>query len=45
MSKMFRLLQLYPASPLEDQLQLWVICIFNYLIGNTNNHIKNLSLL
>ena len=33
------------ASPIEDQLKLWDICIFNYLIGNTDNHIKNLSLL
>ncbi len=45
MARMFRLLQLYSANPLEDQLRLWNICIFNYLIGNTDNHIKNLSLL
>jgi serine/threonine-protein kinase HipA len=30
---------------MNDQLRLWDICIFNYLIGNTDNHIKNLSLL
>ncbi|MDY5663441.1 MAG: HipA domain-containing protein [Blautia sp.] len=30
---------------MEDQLKLWDICVFNYLIGNTDNHIKNLSLL
>ncbi len=24
---------------------MWDICIFNYLIGNTDNHIKNVSLL
>ena len=29
----------------EDQLKLWDICIFNYLIGNTDNHIKNIGLL
>lgn len=30
---------------MEDQLKLWKICVFNYLIGNTDNHIKNQSLL
>ncbi|MCD8326464.1 MAG: type II toxin-antitoxin system HipA family toxin [Lachnospiraceae bacterium] len=45
MAKIFRLLSLYSANPLEDQFRLWDICVFNYLIGNTDNHIKNLSLL
>ncbi|MCD8119109.1 MAG: type II toxin-antitoxin system HipA family toxin [Lachnospiraceae bacterium] len=45
LEKMFRLLRNYSANPLEDTLKLWDICIFNYLIGNTDNHIKNLSLL
>lgn len=27
------------------QLELRHICVFNYLIGSTDNHIKNLSLL
>ena len=30
---------------MTDTLKLWDICVFNYLIGNTDNHIKNLSLL
>lgn len=42
---MFAILQNYSASPMEDQLKLWKICVFNYLIGNTDNHIKNQSLL
>ena len=42
---MFAILQNYSASPMEDQLKLWKICIFNYLVGNTDNHIKNQSLL
>lgn len=45
LKKMFDLLRRYSSSPIEDQLQLWDICIFNYLVGNTDNHIKNLSLL
>lgn len=43
--KIFRLLRLCSANPLEDQNSLWDLCVFNYLIGNTDNHIKNLSLL
>ena len=45
LKRMFAILQNYSASPMEDQLKLWKICIFNYLIGNTDNHIKNQSLL
>ena len=30
---------------MTDSLKLWDICVFNYLVGNTDNHIKNLSLL
>ena len=42
---MFSLLRAFSSEPLTDQLKLWDICVFNYLIGNTDNHIKNLSLL
>ena len=45
LSKMFGILRDYSSSPIEDQLKLWDICVFNFLIGNTDNHIKNLSLL
>lgn len=45
LKRMFTLLRNYSANPVEDQLKLWDICVFNYLIGNTDNHIKNLSLL
>lgn len=40
-----RLLRQYSANPLEDLKSLWEITVFNYLLGNTDNHIKNLSLL
>ena len=30
---------------MHKHLELRHICVFNYLIGNTDNHIKNLSLL
>ena len=43
--RMFDILRQYSANPMEDQLKLWDLCIFNYLIGNTDNHIKNVSLL
>ena len=35
----------HSANPLEDQLKLWDLTVFNYLIGNTDNHLKNASLL
>lgn len=42
---MFTLLKAQSANPLEDQLKLWDLTVFNYLIGNTDNHLKNASLL
>lgn len=45
LKKMFQTLSAYSSNPIEDQLKLWKICIFNYFIGNTDNHIKNYSLL
>ncbi len=43
--RIFDLLRRRSANPIEDQLRLWDILMFDYLIGNTDNHIKNLSLL
>ena len=43
--KMATILRNYAMNPMEDLQKLWDICVFNYLIGNTDNHIKNLSLL
>lgn len=45
MKKLFDLIRNYSSDPIADQLKLWDICVFNVLIGNTDNHIKNLSLL
>lgn len=42
---MFDLLRNYSTDPITDQIELWKIIIYDYLIGNTDNHIKNLSLL
>lgn len=44
MKKMFDLLRRYSASPIEDQIKLWDIIVFHWLIGNTDGHIKNFSL-
>ncbi len=41
----FRLLVLYSADPIADQTKLWDIILYDYMVGNTDNHIKNLSLL
>ena len=42
---MFDLLRRYSADPITDQLKLWDIVVFNFLVGNTDSHIKNFSLL
>ena len=42
---MFALLRRVSSNPIEDQLKLWRILIIDYLIGNTDNHLKNYSLL
>lgn len=45
MRRMFDLIKRYSASPIEDQIMLWRIIVFNWLIGNTDGHIKNFSLI
>lgn len=45
MKMIFDVIRSYSTDPVTDALRLWDICVFNYLIGNTDNHIKNLSLL
>ena len=42
---MFDLLRRSSADPIADQLKLWDILVFNYLLGNTDSHVKNYSLL
>ena len=42
---MFDIIRKYSGNPVADQLKLWDIVVFNYLIGNTDAHIKNFSLL
>lgn len=43
--KAFQLIRDYSDNPIEDQIRLWDLCIFNYLIGNTDNHVKNIAML
>lgn len=45
LGRMFEILRRYSAEPIADQIKLWRIILFDYLIGNTDNHIKNISLL
>ena len=45
LKQVFELLRRYSVNPVLDQMMLWDIIIFDFLIGNTDNHIKNLSLL
>lgn len=41
--KMFDLIRSYSANPVEDLQKLWKNFVFNYFIGNTDNHLKNYS--
>lgn len=43
LKKIFEMLRSYSVDPINDQLKLWDTLVFDYLIGNTDNHIKNLS--
>ncbi len=45
MKMVFELLGRYSVQPIKDKLELWRRIVFNYLIGNTDGHIKNFSLL
>ena len=45
MKRMFDLLRVYSSDPIGDRLRLWNMIVFHYLIGNTDAHIKNFSLL
>ena len=44
LKKMFQYIRLYAHDPIKDQLKLWDRVIYNYLVGNTDGHIKNYSL-
>lgn len=43
--KMFDIIRNNAMNPLEDQLILWNRIVYNYVLGNTDAHIKNFSLL
>jgi len=45
LEKIFDLIRNYSVNPIDDQLKLWDILIYDFLVGNTDNHIKNFSLL
>ncbi len=45
LKKMFGLLRKFSSDPIDDTVKLWRRTVFNYLIGNTDNHIKNSALL
>jgi len=45
LERIFELVRNYSVNPIEDQLRLWDILVYDFLVGNTDNHIKNYSLL
>lgn len=42
--KVINLIRQKFSNPFVDINKMWSLCIFNYLVGNTDNHIKNISL-
>ncbi len=45
LARMFDVLRAYSSDPVSDQVRLWDTIIFDYLVGNTDAHLKNFSLL
>lgn len=45
LKRMMELIRAYSSNPIEDQKKLFGRVVFNYLIGNTDAHIKNYALL
>ncbi|SEQ91457.1 serine/threonine-protein kinase HipA [Lachnospiraceae bacterium NE2001] len=45
MGRMFDLVRGNVSDPIAEELKLWKLICFNFLIGNTDAHIKNYSLL
>lgn len=45
LARMFDLLRRHSANPIRDMTRLWDQIVFNWLIGNTDAHVKNFSLL
>ena len=45
LKKVFEVVKNYCLDPISDIQKLWDIIVFDFLVGNTDNHIKNISLL
>ncbi len=43
--RMYEIIRKYAEKPLEDSLKLFKRMVFNFVLGNTDAHIKNFSLL
>lgn len=45
LNRMFETVAMFSAKPMEDQMKLFDMVVFHWLIGNTDGHVKNFSLL
>ncbi len=43
--RIFEMIRAYTTNPIAEQIKLWKILVFHFLIGNGDGHIKNFSLL
>lgn len=45
LKKVINLIRVNFSNPFRDINKIWNLCLFNYFVGNTDNHIKNISLI
>ena len=45
LKRAFQIISSYSKNPIEDVTAFWKMICFDYLVGNTDNHLKNFSLL
>ena len=45
LKRIFELIRAYTTNPIDEQIKMWKMLVFHFLIGNADGHIKNFSLL
>ena len=45
LKQIFEMIRAYTTDPIAEQIKMWKMLVFHFLIGNGDGHIKNFSLL
>ena len=45
LKRIFEMIRAYTTDPIAEQIKMWKMLVFHFLIGNGDGHIKNFSLL